>query len=85
MRCLAYSPPGGLLSTEAATESEKFTLSLVLGDDVIPRTSLANIARLSRDIKGTATRDLIRLSTVLCHTDFFNYRLVVSLYKVGYR
>ena len=44
VRCLAYSPPGGLLSTEAATESEKFTLSLVLGDDVIPRTSLANIA-----------------------------------------
>ena len=61
MRCLAYSPPGGLLSTEAATESEKFTRSLVLGDDVIPRTSLANIARLSRDIKGTATRDLILL------------------------
>lgn len=52
VRCLAYSPPGGLLSTEAATESEKFTLSLVLGDDVIPRTSLANIARLSRDIKA---------------------------------
>lgn len=52
VRCMAYSPPGGLLSAEAAAESEKFTLALVLGDDVIPRTSLANIARLSRDIKA---------------------------------
>ena len=38
---------GGLLSPAAATESEKFTLSLVVGDDVIPRTSLPNISRLS--------------------------------------
>ena len=51
VRCYAYSPPGGLLSREAAVESEKFTVSLVVGDDVIPRTSLANIATLSRDVK----------------------------------
>jgi len=49
--CYAYSPPGGLLSRDAATESEKFTVSVVVGDDVIPRTSLANIATLSRDLK----------------------------------
>jgi len=49
--CYAYSPPGGLLSREAAVESEKFTVSVVVGDDVIPRTSLANIGTLSRDVK----------------------------------
>jgi len=51
VRCYAYSPPGGLLSKEAAVESEQFTVSLVVGDDVIPRTSLANIATLSEAIK----------------------------------
>jgi len=54
--CYAYSPPGGLLSGEAALESEKFTVSVVVGDDVIPRTSLANIATLSRDIKHVTSQ-----------------------------
>ena len=49
--CYAYSPPGGLLSQPAALESEKFTVSVVVGDDVIPRLSLTNIGALSRDIK----------------------------------
>ena len=44
--CYAYSPPGGLLSAQAAAESEKFCVSVVVGDDVIPRTSLANIVTL---------------------------------------
>lgn len=51
VKCFAYSPPGGLFNGAAATESEKFTLSLVVGDDVIPRTSLPNIARLSCEIR----------------------------------
>ena len=49
--CYAYSPPGGLLDAEAAKESEKFCMSVVIGDDVIPRTSLHNIASLSQSIK----------------------------------
>ena len=49
--CYAYSPPGGLLSLAASRESEKFTVSVVVGDDVIPRLSLTNIGALSRDIK----------------------------------
>jgi len=49
--CYAYCPPGGLLSKDAAEESEKFTVGVVMRDDVIPRTSLNNIAMLSRDIK----------------------------------
>ena len=44
--CYAYSPPGGLLSAQAAAESEKFCVSVVVGDDVIRRTSLANIVTL---------------------------------------
>jgi len=49
--CYAYSPPGGLLDAEASKESEKFCMSVVIGDDVIPRTSLHNIAALSQSIK----------------------------------
>jgi sn1-specific diacylglycerol lipase len=49
--CYAYSPPGGLLDAEASKESEKFCMSVVMGDDVIPRTSLHNIAALSQSIK----------------------------------
>lgn len=51
VRCYAFSPPGGLLSEAAARESEKFTVSLIVGDDVIPRLSLPNIKILSSDIK----------------------------------
>jgi len=55
VRCYAYSPPGGLLSLAAAKESEKFTLSVLVGDDVIPRLSLRNIGTLSSDIKHSIT------------------------------
>ena len=53
VRCYAFSPPGGLLSQAAARESEKFTVSLIVGDDVIPRLSLPNIKILSSDIKNS--------------------------------
>ena len=49
--CYAFSPPGGLLSETAARESEKFTVSILVGDDVVPRLSLPNIKKLSADIK----------------------------------
>ena len=53
--CYAYSPPGGLLSLAAAKESEKFSVSVIVGDDVIPRLSLTSIGTLSRDIKQIIT------------------------------
>ena len=75
--CFAFSPPGGLLSWQAALAAQHFTVSssspslcksvsflhfselvvqvsLVVGDDVIPRTSLANIASLSSRIRSVA-------------------------------
>jgi len=52
VQCYAYSPPGGLLSRAAASESRGFTVSVVVGDDVIPRTSLTNIANLSLSVKS---------------------------------
>ena len=44
---------GGLLSHAAAEESKKFTVSVVVGDDVVPRLSVANIAKLSERLKNS--------------------------------
>ena len=44
------------MSLAAAEESERFTVSVVVGDDVIPRLSLINLGVLSRDIKSAITR-----------------------------
>uniref|UniRef100_A0A8C4QS33 sn-1-specific diacylglycerol lipase n=1 Tax=Eptatretus burgeri TaxID=7764 RepID=A0A8C4QS33_EPTBU len=37
LRCFAFSPPGGLLSEPLSVYSRDFVLSVVLGDDIIPR------------------------------------------------
>ncbi|XP_069762799.1 diacylglycerol lipase-beta [Narcine bancroftii] len=50
LRCYAFSPPGGLLSKALADYSKGFILSIVLGQDLIPRLSLRNIEDLKRRI-----------------------------------
>jgi len=54
--CLAYSPPGGLVSRAAREESRQFCVSVVVGDDVIPRTSINSIANLGLSIRGVVSR-----------------------------
>ncbi|XP_062516675.1 diacylglycerol lipase-alpha-like [Corticium candelabrum] len=44
--CFAYSPPGGLLSIPAVELTKKFTTSIVLGKDMIPRLSLEKAYKL---------------------------------------
>ncbi|EAN78739.1 lipase domain protein, putative [Trypanosoma equiperdum] len=39
LRCLAYSPPGGLMSPALAHYSKDFILACFVGNDVIPRTA----------------------------------------------
>jgi sn1-specific diacylglycerol lipase len=34
LKCIAYSPPGGLLSKRLADFTKKFTMSIVVGDDI---------------------------------------------------
>ena len=48
LECWAFSPPGGLLNEVAAKESEKFVTAVVVGNDLIPRTSLEAIKKLQR-------------------------------------
>nr|XP_051695026.1 diacylglycerol lipase-beta isoform X1 [Oryctolagus cuniculus] len=50
VRCYAFSPPRGLLSKSLCEYSKSFTVSLVLGKDVIPRLSVTNLEDLKRRI-----------------------------------
>lgn len=45
LRCLCYSPPGGLLTWELATSCSDFVSSFVLDSDIVPRLSLNNMER----------------------------------------
>ncbi|KAJ3037576.1 hypothetical protein HK097_003468 [Rhizophlyctis rosea] len=47
----AYSPPGCLLSSAAASYFSAFCTSVVLGDDIVPRLSGASLERIKREIK----------------------------------
>mmetsp|Transcript_16662 Transcript_16662/g.36005 ORF Transcript_16662/g.36005 Transcript_16662/m.36005 type:complete len:726 (+) Transcript_16662:89-2266(+) len=45
LRCICYSPPGGLLTWELATECSEFVNSFVLDSDIVPRLSINNMER----------------------------------------
>ncbi|XP_039735824.1 diacylglycerol lipase-beta isoform X1 [Pteropus medius] len=50
VRCYAFSPPRGLLSKSLHEYSKNFTVSLVLGKDVIPRLSVTNMEDLKKRV-----------------------------------
>ncbi|XP_058567069.1 diacylglycerol lipase-beta isoform X2 [Neofelis nebulosa] len=50
LRCYAFSPPRGLLSKSLYEHSKNFTVSLVLGKDIIPRLSVTNLEDLKKRI-----------------------------------
>ena len=56
VRCYAYSPPGGLLNSSAAAESRDFTVSSIVGKDLVPRLSLHSVdglkERMKRELRG---------------------------------
>ncbi|KAJ3102476.1 hypothetical protein HDU97_000558 [Phlyctochytrium planicorne] len=48
--CYAYEPPGCLLSARAAQHFESFCTSVVMGDDIVPRTSRNSMEFLKADL-----------------------------------
>lgn len=56
LRCYAYSPPGGLLSLQAAEYSRTFITSVVLGKDVVPRLGLHQMESLRFDLINAIQR-----------------------------
>lgn len=55
-KCYAFSPPGGLLNETAAKASEEFTISVVVGMDLIPRLSLQSLTLLKEQMKSELTQ-----------------------------
>jgi sn1-specific diacylglycerol lipase len=51
IRCYAYSPPGGLLTLEAARHCEDFTTSVILGDDIVSRLSVPSFEKFKKKLQ----------------------------------
>ena len=49
-RCYAYSPPGSLISGNAVPEFQKFCVSVIAGDDLVPRLSRNSMDVLKADV-----------------------------------
>ncbi|KAF6020892.1 DAGLB [Bugula neritina] len=56
VQCISFSPPGGLLSEEAYKASMEYTMSVILGDDLVPRLSIQTMQDLKVDVM-TALND----------------------------
>lgn len=50
IKCISYSPPNGLVSREVAEYAKTFTMSVVLGDDIVSRLSIRSVHKLKADI-----------------------------------
>lgn len=50
IKCFAFSPPGGLCSKELARATKSFVMSVIVGDDLVPRLSLSSLHDLKRKI-----------------------------------
>ncbi|KAK9823352.1 hypothetical protein WJX72_002122 [[Myrmecia] bisecta] len=49
-QCWAFCPPGGLMSVNLSRAVEPFVRSVVVGKDIVPRTSFVNLARLLDEV-----------------------------------
>ncbi|KAK7068206.1 hypothetical protein SK128_005996 [Halocaridina rubra] len=50
LKCFAFSPPGGLCSREFALATKSFVMSVIVGDDLVPRLSMNSIHDLRHKI-----------------------------------
>lgn len=65
LRCLAYGTPGGLLSPRLAEYTKAFTLSFVVGRDLVPRLTLDAVYKLRDDLLRLLARCRANKNTVL--------------------
>ena len=75
IRCIAYSPPGGLVSERLSEYTKSFVLSVVVGDDIIPRLGVYSIHSLKADIIRVYETIIIFVnwkSNLICFFLFFS-------------
>lgn len=58
LQCFCYSPPGGLLSAPAVEYTKEFTVSVVIGKDVVPRIGLHQMETLRTDLINAIKRSV---------------------------
>ncbi|XP_050498458.1 diacylglycerol lipase-alpha isoform X2 [Diabrotica virgifera virgifera] len=58
LQCFCYSPPGGSLSTPAVDYTKQFTVSVVVGKDVVPRIGLYQMETLRTDLINAIKRSV---------------------------
>ena len=65
LRCLPYSPPGGLVSMKTARACSEWTTSFVLGSDIVPRLSVDSMEHLRDETLEIIARIKVNKMTVL--------------------
>ena len=55
-RCMAYAPPGGLISPGLAEWTKSFTVSYIVGRDLVPRLSVQAVRKLRDDLLRLVAR-----------------------------
>lgn len=67
LQCFCYSPPGGLLSAPAVEYTKEFTVSVVVGKDVVPRIGLHQMETLRTDLINAIKRSVDpKWKTITC-------------------
>ncbi|KAJ8917361.1 hypothetical protein NQ315_002383 [Exocentrus adspersus] len=67
LQCYCYSPPGGLLSAPAVDYTKEFTVSVVVGKDVVPRIGLHQMETLRTDLINAIKRSVdSKWKTITC-------------------
>jgi sn1-specific diacylglycerol lipase len=56
LKCIAYSPPGGMLTKPLALKTRDFVTSVVLADDMISRSSIHSMFRLREEMFDAVPR-----------------------------
>ncbi|XP_043242307.1 diacylglycerol lipase-beta-like [Amphibalanus amphitrite] len=51
LQCFAFSPPGGLVSRPLSEDMQAYVMSVVCGDDLVPRLSVAAVEKLKNELE----------------------------------
>ncbi|XP_033630126.1 sn1-specific diacylglycerol lipase beta-like isoform X2 [Asterias rubens] len=66
LKCYAFAPPGGLLSTEGVNYTSDFVMTVLLGEDLVPRLALGTLEELkARMIDVVKRTDRPKYQTLL--------------------
>ena len=90
IRCFAFSPPGGLLNQAAARYTETFCMSVIIGDDLVPRLSLVTLELLKNQLvseldacRHPKVRWIKQADSFFIETQFIVFSIVFSCVAVG--